>query len=93
MMDPKVVILDEPDSGINVDALKYIDNMLTYLKDRGAAVILITHNLETMKKSDWAYLLCKGELMKIDSPENIRQHFYDQCQLCDNKDNFDINLN
>lgn len=92
MMDPQVVILDEPDSGIDIDSLKYIDGVIKYFKKQGAIVILITHNLETMEKADKAYLLCKGRLIKVTSPSKIRKYFCDYCRDCKWQNKFDLDL-
>ncbi|MCE4600824.1 MAG: Fe-S cluster assembly ATPase SufC [Desulfurococcales archaeon] len=43
LMDPKVVILDEPDSGLDVDGVRKIADIIRSLRDNGKAVLLITH--------------------------------------------------
>ncbi|MEB3806732.1 MAG: Fe-S cluster assembly ATPase SufC [Desulfurococcales archaeon] len=43
LMDPKVVILDEPDSGLDVDGVRKIAEIIKSLRDNGKAVLLITH--------------------------------------------------
>ncbi len=43
LLDPKVIILDEPDSGLDVDGVKMVAKMIEELKSRGKAVLLITH--------------------------------------------------
>ncbi len=92
MMDPKVVILDEPDSGIDIDSLSYIDNIIKDFKKQGAIVILITHNLKTIEKADIAYLLCQGKLIQVASPAKIEKYFNNKCQVCQNQNNFDLNI-
>jgi Fe-S cluster assembly ATP-binding protein len=93
LMKPKVVILDEPDSGIDIDSLSYIDNIIKDFKKQGSIVILITHNLKTIEKADIAYLLCKGKLIQVASPNKIKEYFNNKCQLCQNQNNFDLNIN
>lgn len=93
MMNPKVVILDEPDSGIDIDSLSYIDNIIKDFKKQGSIVILITHNLKTIEKADIAYLLCKGKLIQVASPNKIKKYFNNKCQVCQNQNNFDLNIN
>jgi len=92
MMEPKVVILDEPDSGIDLDSLRYIDEVFQYLKKQGAIVILITHNLATMEKTDMAYMMCKGKLVKVDSSDQVKKYFYNYCRTCKRQNKFDLNL-
>ncbi len=43
IVKPKVAILDEIDSGLDVDALRVIANMINELKDRGTSFLIITH--------------------------------------------------
>ena len=44
-MEPRLVIMDEPDSGIDVEALNRIFEAIQVLKKNGTTVLLITHNL------------------------------------------------
>lgn len=92
MMKPKVVILDEPDSGIDIDSLSYIDTIIKDFKKQGSIIILITHNLKTIEKADIAYLLCKGKVIQVASPDKIKEYFNNNCQLCQNQNNFDLNI-
>ena len=43
LLDPKVIILDEPDSGLDVDGVKMVAEMIKEFRSRGKAVLLITH--------------------------------------------------
>jgi Fe-S cluster assembly ATP-binding protein len=43
MLDPKLAILDETDSGLDIDALKIVANGVNKLKSKDNAVIVITH--------------------------------------------------
>ncbi len=43
LLEPKLVILDEPDSGVDVDSLSLISAKLQEMHDRGEAILLITH--------------------------------------------------
>jgi Fe-S cluster assembly ATP-binding protein len=43
LVDPKVVILDEPDSGLDVDGVRKIAELIRNLRDKGKAILLITH--------------------------------------------------
>jgi len=47
-MKPKVAILDEPDSGIDVVSLPHIMNGITEMSKQGSAVLLITHSEEAV---------------------------------------------
>jgi Fe-S cluster assembly ATP-binding protein len=41
--DPKIVILDEPDSGLDVDGVRLVASILRSLLDQGKGILLITH--------------------------------------------------
>ncbi len=43
LLEPSLVILDEPDSGVDVDSLSMISKKLQEMNDRGEAILLITH--------------------------------------------------
>jgi len=46
-------ILDEPTTGLHLDDIKKLINVLTELVERGNTVIVIEHNLEVIKSADW----------------------------------------
>jgi len=48
LIEPDYLILDEPDSGIDVDSLDLISEQINYLHGRGTAIILITHYGDTL---------------------------------------------
>ena len=84
-MQPRLVILDEPDSGIDVASLNNIFQALQYLKNQGSTVILITHSLEVLKQADHAFLLCGGKIFDKGPVDKIRHYFEDRCLTCDHK--------
>ena len=43
MLEPKLAILDETDSGLDIDALKIVANGVNMLRNDDTAVVLITH--------------------------------------------------
>jgi Fe-S cluster assembly ATP-binding protein len=82
-IEPKLVILDEPDSGIDVASLQNIFNAMKYLKKNGATIILITHSLEVLKQSEHAFLLCCGSVLKEGTVDEISLYFENKCLPCD----------
>lgn len=48
LISPDYLILDEPDSGIDVDSLDLIAEQINYLHKRGTAIVLITHYGDTL---------------------------------------------
>lgn len=84
-LHPKFVMLDEPDSGIDVASLQHIFHALTFLKEEGATVVLITHSLSVLSQADHAFLLCGGCMVEKGSVEKIRPYFEGNCLPCDHK--------
>lgn len=84
-MKPDLVLLDEPDSGIDVSSLEKIFESIKYLKDNGATVILITHSKTTLKQAEYAYLMCGGSLLDEGPVSEIGKYFEDKCLPCDTK--------
>jgi peptide/nickel transport system ATP-binding protein len=65
-LDPEVLILDEPTSAMDAALKGFIARMIMKLKDKGVAVLLISHDLElAAKTADEAALLYLGEIMEI----------------------------
>lgn len=65
IIQPKVAILDEIDSGLDVDALKLIATTLSFLKNQGAAFLIITHynNLLTHIHPDQVLVMKQGSIV------------------------------
>ncbi|MDP8255089.1 MAG: ABC transporter ATP-binding protein [Candidatus Alcyoniella australis] len=84
-MRPRLVLMDEPDSGIDVDALQRIFDALRTLKTDGATVIMITHSLAVLEQAEHAFLMCCGKLIDRGSVDKIGLYFKDRCRPCDHK--------
>jgi len=85
VMNPAVVLLDEPDSGIDVESLTKIFNAIQILKKKGTTVILITHSLTVLNKAEYAYLMCCGEIIDSGPIKKIRPYFENRCMICPHK--------
>jgi Fe-S cluster assembly ATP-binding protein len=66
MLDPSVAILDETDSGLDIDALRIVANGVNKLKSSKNAVILITHYQRLLDYivPDHVHVLYNGEIVK-----------------------------
>jgi len=84
-MKPKLAILDEPDSGIDVVSLKEIINFIQALKENGSSVLVITHREEIAASSDKASLMCEGAILKSGDPLEISEFFKNRCIPCDSR--------
>ncbi len=80
-----LVLLDEPDSGIDVESLERIFDAIDLLKKRGTTVILITHSLAVLERADHAFLLCHGEIIDKGDKAKIMKYFQDKCIPCGHK--------
>jgi len=64
VMKPKLLILDEPDAGLDVIIYKELYNILDNIKEEtNASILLITHREETGILADRATFLCQGEVI------------------------------
>lgn len=84
-MQPRFVMLDEPDSGIDIASLEKIFDGIKLLRNYGSTVILITHSLAVMKQAEHAFLLCGGRLVEKGSIDKIRPYFEKECLPCQHK--------
>ena len=80
---PKFVILDEPDSGVDMPSMNTIKKIIKDFKKQGASVLLITHNEEIAKIADRVSVLCKGQIVKSGEPKTITLFFKKHCKKCD----------
>ena len=86
-MQPKLAILDEPDSGIDMLSLGKIIDFIRSLKQRGSSILLITHREEIVEVSDSASLMCTGTIIKSGEPKQISDYFKTHCkQVCGPKE-------
>ena len=89
-MQPRFVMLDEPDSGIDVSSLDNIFKALKFLKDAGSTVILITHSLAVLKQAEHGFLLCHGKIVEKGKSEKLYKYFEGKCIPCDHKNEPEI---
>ena len=85
MMKPKLVVLDEPDSGIDMDALSKILETVTYLAKNGSTVLLITHSLKVLEKAEHGFLICDGKILHKGTIEEVVPVFRNKCMHCEHK--------
>ncbi len=71
VMEPKLAILDETDSGLDIDALKIVANGVNKLKSKDNAVIVITHYQRLLDYivPDYVHVLMQGKIVKTGSKE------------------------
>ncbi len=71
MLEPKLAILDETDSGLDIDALKIVANGVNKLKNKDNATIVITHYQRLLGYiiPDFVHILYKGKIVKSSGKE------------------------
>ncbi len=75
MLEPKLAILDETDSGLDIDALRIVSNGVNKLKSKDNAVIVITHYQRLLDYivPDFVHVLYKGRIVKSGGKELAHQ--------------------
>jgi Fe-S cluster assembly ATP-binding protein len=71
VLEPKLAILDETDSGLDIDALKIVANGVNTLRSKERAVVVITHyqRLLTYIVPDYVHVLVDGRIVKSGGKE------------------------
>ena len=71
MLEPKLCIMDETDSGLDIDALKVVADGVNALRDPGRSFLIITHYQRLLDyiKPDVVHVLAKGRIQKTGGPE------------------------
>ena len=71
MLEPKVAILDETDSGLDIDALRIVANGVNKLKSKDNAVVVITHYQRLLDYivPDFVHVLMDGKIVKSGGKE------------------------
>ncbi len=82
MLEPKLSILDETDSGLDVDAMRIVAEGVNMLKKPETTCIVITHydRLLEMIRPDVVHVLYQGRIVKTAGPElaqEIQEKGYD----------------
>ena len=71
MLEPKLAILDETDSGLDIDALRIVANGVNKLKSKDNAVVVITHYQRLLEYivPDFVHVLMDGKIVKSGGKE------------------------
>lgn len=74
--DPKILILDEPTTGLDPEARKLLWNVVTNLrKSRNMTVFLTTHYMEEAADADYVVILDKGKIAAEGTPLSLKNEF------------------
>ena len=71
VLNPKLAILDETDSGLDVDAIRTVSKGIEMYKNDENAVLIITHNTKILNhlKVDYVHVLVNGQIVKTSTAE------------------------
>lgn len=76
ILNPRLAILDETDSGLDVDAVKIVSQGIkTFQEHRGGALLIITHNTKILEALhvDKTHVLAGGSIIKDAGPELVQE--------------------
>ena len=81
VLNPKLAILDETDSGLDVDAIRTVSKGIEMYKNNENAVLIITHNTKILNhlKVDYVHVLVDGKIVKtstVELAEEIEEEGY-----------------
>ena len=71
LLEPRMCILDETDSGLDVDAMKLVSDGVNALRDAGRGFLVITHYQRLLDhiKPDYVHIMADGRIIKTGGPE------------------------
>ncbi len=81
-MHPKLAILDEPDSGIDIVSLPLVLNSIVEMNKQGSSVLLITHSETVVEIAHRVSVLCAGKIIRTGVSLETSQWFKDNCRTC-----------
>ena len=75
VLNPKLAILDETDSGLDIDAIKTVSKGIEMYKSDENAVLIITHNMKILQnlKVDYVHVLIDGKIVKTGTAELAKE--------------------
>ena len=90
VLNPKLAILDETDSGLDVDAIKTVSKGIEMFKNENNAVLIITHNNKILHnlKVDYVHVLVDGKIVTTGTQElatEIENNGYSKYKLFENR--------
>ncbi len=62
MTEPKILIADEPTSDLDIEATKEVMDLLKKINEKGTTVLVVTHELDTLKYGKKVYTMSEGIL-------------------------------
>jgi Fe-S cluster assembly ATP-binding protein len=82
MLEPEFAVMDETDSGLDIDALKVVSRGVNELRGPGLGILIITHYERILRyiNPDYVHILVDGKIVKSGGPDlaaHLEEHGYD----------------
>jgi ABC-type branched-subunit amino acid transport system ATPase component len=72
--EPKLLMLDEPSSGLNSDEIEHLRKWITQLRSEGFAILLVSHDMQLMTVTDIVHVLYFGEIIASGTMTEIQKN-------------------
>ena len=81
LLEPRFCVLDETDSGLDVDAMRQVSNGVNSLRSDNRSFLIITHYQRLLNyiKPDFVHIMARGKIIKTAGPElaiEVEEHGY-----------------
>lgn len=70
-MNPKLIVLDEPDAHQDVDGINALINVIKYLRERGVTILIVSHNTDLLMNTDRVIYIDQRTIIHSDKPANV----------------------
>jgi len=82
MLEPEFAVMDETDSGLDIDALKVVSRGVNELRGPGLGILIITHYERILRyiNPDFVHIMVDGRIVKSGGPDlaaHLEEHGYD----------------
>ena len=71
---PKLLLLDEPSSGLNPDEIEHLRGWIVQLRQEGMSILLVSHDMELMTVTDLVHVLYFGEIIVSSDMDGIKNN-------------------
>jgi len=85
---PEVLFLDEPTTGVDAVSRSEFWDMLGRLKEKGITILVSTPYMDEASRCDRIALVQKGQILSIDTPENVRAQYSHNLYAVSSNDRF-----
>ena len=73
---PRLLMLDEPSSGLNLDEIEALKHWISTLSDHGISVFLVSHDMSLMQVASRVHVLYYGEIIAVGTMKEIYEDEY-----------------